>query len=168
MQLLPALGAGLCAVALAFTLQQAGPQPDPTAPPSAEEPAANAPIANGHDVLVVEGDRNGLAITFASHKVDPCGAPPKDLRSDWRLAIRDAQGALLAEVPLDVSKFATGAADVGSPRRVDGCIVTDSRIAMLVNAPTFATAASYEFLRGDVSIGRVPAASVRQLTGGGR
>lgn len=164
MHLLPALGAGVCAVALAFALQQAGPEPDL----ATASTTAPAPVADGHDVLVVEGDRNALAITFAAHKADPCGAPPKDLRSDWKLVIRDAQGATLTEVPLDVAKFATGAADVGSPRRVEGCIVTDARIAILVNAPTFASAASYEFLRGDVSIGRATANRVRQLAGGGR
>ncbi|MCA8964555.1 MAG: hypothetical protein KDC48_06705, partial [Planctomycetes bacterium] len=118
--------------------------------------------------LVVDGDRNGLAITFASHKVDPWGGVAKGLKSDWRLVIRDARGELLAEVPLDVSQFATNAADVGRARRVEGCIVIDSHIAMLVNAPTFAAAASYEFYRGDVRIGRTSGDDVRRLAGGGR
>ncbi|MCB9883973.1 MAG: hypothetical protein H6838_00700 [Planctomycetes bacterium] len=163
MQVLPALGAGLCAVALSLALLS--PSPAPAA--NLAVPAA-PPRADGHDVLVVDGDRNGLAITFASHKVDPWGGVAKGLKSDWRLVIRDARGELLAEVPLDVSQFATNAADVGRARRVEGCIVIDSHIAMLVNAPTFAAAASYEFYRGDVRIGRTSGDDVRRLAGGGR
>ncbi len=162
MQLLPVLGAGLCAAVLSLALQT-----PPAAPAQLPAPTA-PPAANGHDALVVEGNRNGLSITFAAHKNDPWGGVAKDLRSDWRLVIRDAGGQQLAEVPIDVSQFATNAADVGRARRVEGCIVIDSDIGILVNAPSFATAASYEFWRGDVNIGRTSGDDVRRLAGGGR
>ncbi len=157
MQLLTTLGAGLCLVALSFAFGTA-------APPQASLP----PVAEGHDVLVVQGDRDALAITHVAHKADPWGGVPKGFASDWRLVIRDAGGAVLAEVPLDVTPFATDALAKGAPRRVEGCVVVDSRIAMLVNAPTFRGAASYEFLRGDTSLSRIAAAEVRRLAGGGR
>lgn len=159
MQFIPALGATVVAAVLSVALLSG-----PTAP----QPAPAEPIAAGHDVLVVQGDRDELSITFASHKTDPWGGVAKDLRSDWRLRIHDAKGELLVDVPLDMTPFATGAADKGKARRVEGCIVTDAQIGMLVNAPTFATAATYTFVRGEVVIGRVAAADVRQLTAGGR
>lgn len=139
----------------------------PAAPPP--EP----PVADGHLVLVVEGDRTGLSITAASAKTAPWAGVPKGLASDWRLRIRDARGGVLAELPLDVSAFAVGAGELGT-LRVEGCLVRDSRIAMLVNAPAFAAAAGYEFVRrGEapdawIALGTTTADQVRVLAGGGR
>jgi hypothetical protein len=123
----------------------------------------------GHYVLVVEGDRAALAVTAASRKADPWGGVPKGLVSTWSLAIHDADGGLLATVPLDVSPFA-----VDGPRgvRVEGCVVRDSRIGMLVNVPAFARAATYTFTRDDGGavrhLGTTTASQVQQLAGGGR
>ena len=167
MQYLPILGAGAALAVLGLFLR-GGPTADAAVPPP-----PLPPVAAGHHVLVVEGDRNGLAITAASGKPDAWAGVPKGFASDWRLVIADAAGATLAEVPLDVRPFATGAADVGRADRVQGCIVTSARIGMLVNAPAFAAAASYTFVRPDergrdVAIGVVPAGRVRELAGGGR
>jgi hypothetical protein len=171
MPYLPLLGAA-AALALAGLLLRGA---DGTEPPAAAVPTAPAapPVAAGHHVLVVEGDRNALAITAASAKTDPWAGVPAGFTSDWRLLIADDRGATLAEVPLDVRPFATGAADVGSADRVQGCIVTTARIGMLVNAPAFATAATYTFVRPgdggrDAVLGTVTAARVRELAGGGR
>ena len=124
-------------------------------------------------MLVVEGDRNALTITHASHKTDPWAGVPKGLTSDFELAIRDRQGDVLLTIPLDVSHFATGAADVGQPVRVEGCVVRDSRIAMLVNVPVVPGAASYAFRRREadatqVSVGAVDGRRVDDLARGGR
>jgi hypothetical protein len=90
------------------------------------------------------------------------------MTSDWRLEIRAADQSLLASVPLDVTPFATEPQAQHRPLRVEGCIVIDSRIAMLVNVPHFAAAASYAFFRGDVLLGTSSAEQVAKLAGGGR
>lgn len=133
-----------------------------------ESGAAVAGTATGHDVLVVTGDRDALAVTGGSHKESTWAGPARGLVSAWSLSIRDAGDRELARVPLDMSAFALDAGSKGTGVTVEGCIVRDSRVAMLVNAPTFATADRYVFLRGDTAVGATPAATVRQLVGGGR
>ncbi|MCA8951787.1 MAG: hypothetical protein KDE27_19920 [Planctomycetes bacterium] len=135
------------------------------------DPAATPPMqppVNGHFVLVVEGDRDRLDITHASHKADPWAGIQKGLTSDWVLSIRDRSGAELQRVPLDMSKFDLDPRRKGGPIRVEGCIVRDAAVAMIANAPCVAGAASYVFLRGDDVVGTVTAARVDQLAGGGR
>ena len=150
----------------------------PAAPPAAPvamiaPPAPAAPLPpNGHFVLVVEGDRDALAITHASHKQDPWAGMPTGLRSAWTLTVRDAQGVVLAEVPFDVSPFATDVPKQ-APVQVTGCVVRSPRIGMLVSVPAFAAAASYAFTRRDGdgqarSLGVVDGEAVRTLAGGGR
>jgi hypothetical protein len=142
-------------------------------PPQDPPPPTPPPPAVGHYVLVVEGNRNELAVTAASHKPDPWAGVPKGTTSTWRLRIADAAGATLADVPLDVAAFDT---DEGAPLRavtVQGCVVRSPAIGMLVNVPAFPTAASYTFSRPGarderVVLGAVPAERVRELTGGGR
>lgn len=147
-----------------------------TAPVLAAPPAATAPAAalppNGHFVLVVEGDRDALAITHANRKPDPWAGVPKGLRSAWTLTVRDGQDAVLAEVPLDVTPFATDVPPQ-APVQVTGCVVRSPRIGMLVSVPAFAQAASYSFARRDGdgqlrSLGVVDGEAVRTLAGGGR
>lgn len=138
----------------------------------ATPPASPPPLPNGHFVLVVEGDRDALAITFARHKQDPWAGVPKGLRSAWTLTVRDAQDVVLAEVPLDVSPFATDV-PTQTPVQVTGCVVRSPRIGMLVNVPAFAQAAAYAFTRRDGdgqprSLGVVDGEAVRTLAGGGR
>lgn len=131
------------------------------------------PVANGHYVLVVEGDRNSLAVTFASKKSSPWAGAPKAFQSNWRVSVLDVQGQELANVPLDVRPFATDARSVGKPLHVNGCVVVDSKIGMLVNVPAFANAASYTFSRQDaagikVALGTTTGFKVRDLAGEGR
>jgi hypothetical protein len=140
---------------------------------STPSPVASTPTAaaDGHDVLVVQGDRQALAITAVSHKTDPWAGAPKGLSSAWRLHVLDATGARLADVPLDVRHFAVGAGEQGQGLRVEGCTVRDERIGMLVAAPTFANAARYVFVRPGpldepVVIGDVAANTVRTLAEG--
>lgn len=159
----------LAALALAATTLLLGGGPQAAhAPNTPPQDPLTPPRADGHYVLVVQGDRNGLTITHANRKVDPYAGTPKGLTSDWRLTIHDAAGALLADVPLDVSPFDTRPEAVGRGVRVEGCQVHDSHIAMLVNAPRFAEAASYRFARGaagtrEVVLGTYDAALVRAL-----
>jgi hypothetical protein len=141
-----------------------------TLPPS-QLPAQ--PTADGHYVLVIEGDRNGLAVTFASKKAAPWAGIPKGFASNWTVSIRDASDRELANVPLDVSAFATDARSLGKPVRVQGCVIVDSKIGMLLNVPAFAEAANYVFVRTDnqgavVALGTTSGDQVRELAGGGR
>lgn len=126
------------------------------------------PVAAGHYVLVVEGDRDQLTITHANRKAEPWGGVAKGFTSDWSLSIRALDGSELANVPLDMSRFDLSAGAKGNARRVEGCIVTDSRVAMLANVPCHAAAASYVFLREKTVVGTVDGATVERLAGGGR
>jgi hypothetical protein len=135
-------------------------------------PPPTPPRAEGHFVLVVEGDRDALTITHASHKQDPWAGIPKGFVSTWTLSIHDAAGELLADVPLDVSPFALRPDEKGT-LTVVGCMVRDAKVGMLVNVPAFATAASYRFTRpgdqgGRRELGTVAGDQVRTLAGGGR
>jgi hypothetical protein len=135
-------------------------------------PVAAPPIANGHYVLVVEGDRDALVITRAVAKADPWAGAPKGLLSRWRLTIHDGNGELLADVPLDLSKFEL-APEARGTTRVEGCLVKSGNIGMLVNVPAFASAATYTITRpgdagGAVVVGTATGANVRDLAGGGR
>lgn len=159
------LGGGLLLAAIGWFVT-AGDGSAPSTPPP------TPPVADGHYVLVVEGDRDRLSISHARAKADPWAGVPKGLRSDWLLRIHGDDGALLAEVPLDMSAFDLSPARKGGKIEVEGCIVHDPHVAMLVNAPRFAAAASYTFVRrdrqGEVALGVVAGAQVRDLAGGGR
>ena len=167
------LGAAASVVVAAVLMLDRSASPSPAAARAAAPAAPEAtapPVADGHYVLVVEGDRDGLDVTFASRKQDPWAGAPKGLSDAWRLEVLDAGGAQLAEVPLDVRPFATDAASQGKPAVVRGCIVVDSKIGMLVNAPRYQGAASYRFSRTDArgvvtQLGTVAAAKVRELAG---
>ena len=103
----------------------------------------------------------------------PWAGAPKGFSSSWRLEVLDAAGAALAAVPLDVRPFATHAGAKGKPAVVRGCVVVDSKIGMLVNAPRYAQAARYRFSRTDAAgvvtpLGEVPASEVRELSGDAR
>ena len=163
MQLTHLLGASvlLAGLGLVLAARDDGSASTPVLPPQ-------QPAANGHFVLVVEGDRDRLSVTAASHKQDPWAGVPKGFTSTWTLSIRDAAGAELANVPLDLSKFDLDPARKGQPLKVQGCIVKDPHVAMLTNVPCFANAATYTFLRDKTVIGTVEGAAVRQLAGGGR
>ncbi|MFT7535126.1 MAG: hypothetical protein ACI85K_001077 [Hyphomicrobiaceae bacterium] len=172
-----------------LTNSSTAPANSPSSSPAASSPSASSPsgtiatpivalppappMANGHFVLVVEGDRNGLAVTFASKKTSPWAGVPKGFDSKWRASILDGKGAELANVPVDVRPFATDAQSVGKGPRVQGCIVIESKIGLLLNVPAFAAAQSYEFSRTDAAgvktaLGTMSGNAVRDLAGGGR
>ena len=164
------LGAGCLIAALGwFVTVSSGDNPPGSGAPSAP-PAP--PTPRGHYVFVVEGDRDQLAITHANRKADPWAGTPKGFTSDWTLTIHGGDGTLLAEVPLDVRAFDVEASRKGQPLRVEGCVVLDPRIGMLVNAPCFDEAATYTMARrgeaGRVVLGTADAARIRDLAGGGR
>ncbi len=158
------LGTAALAVVAAISIGQR------PAAPALPTPAATPPAPQGHYVLVVEGDRDALDVTFASRKTAPWAGAPKGLQSGWRMTVLDASGAELQEVPLDMRPFATDAASKGRPDRVEGCVVVTSKVGMLVNAPRYAAAATYRFSRTDARgvltvLGEVTGARVRQLSG---
>jgi hypothetical protein len=136
------------------------------------QPPAQPPVADGHFALVVQGDRDQLTITHAVPKADPWAGVPKGLTSTYALRIRGADGALLAELPIDLSHFDLAADRKGGAIQVEGCEVRDPHVTTLVNVPRFAAAASYAFARrdigGEVALGSVTGDQVRELAGGGR
>lgn len=185
MQLSHLLVAGALVAAISVLARHEAAAPDPSSSPTTPPitaplaapialPAAPArPAAAGHYVLVVEGDRNGLAVTFASKKAARWGGVPKGFISNWHVTVLDANGEELATVPLDVRPFATSANALGKKAKVHGCIVVDSKIGMLVNVPAYAAAASYVFARTEndgsvTTLGTTSGAKVRELAGGGR
>lgn len=163
------LGAAAVAVVAALSsdvMRARGQRPAADGATSALEAAASP--QSGHYVLVVEGDRDALDVTFARTKHTPWAGAPKGLESSWRLAVLAADGGALADVPLDVRRFATDVASKGKPPAVRGCVVVESKIGMLVTVPRFAGAARYRFSRTDARgvvtmIGDVPATQVREL-----
>jgi hypothetical protein len=179
MQLSHVLGTGVLIAAISVFARGDATSPTTTQPGSGgpqntmPAPLPAPPIAAGHFVLVVEGDRNGIAITFASKKAARWAGVPKGFKSNWHVTVLDARGAELAIVPLDVRPFATDANAVGKPARVHGCIVVDSKIGLLVNVPAYATAASYVFARTEpdgtvTTLGTTTGAAVRELAGRAR
>tara|TARA_R110002072_G_scaffold109160_1_gene236328 strand:- start:105094 stop:105675 length:582 start_codon:yes stop_codon:yes gene_type:complete len=193
MQLSHVLGAGVLIAAIGYSLRSNADANnrhviDPNSPAAASSSAASSsaptlapvpstplapPVADGHYVLVVEGDRNAVSVTFARKKAARWGGVPKGFDSTWRVSIRDGGGKELANVPLDVRPFATDAQSVGKGPRVHGCVVIESKIGLLLNVPAFAEAASYEFFRTEsdavkVALGTMTGAAIRELAGGGR
>jgi hypothetical protein len=161
------LGGGLLVAAFSWFVTSNGTSAPP-APPVPPQP----PVAEGHYVLVVQGDRDQLTVTHANAKVDPWAGVPKGQRSDWLLRIHGGDGALLAEVPLDMSAFDLRPERKGGKIEVEGCIVNDPKVAMLVSVPRFVAATSYTFVRrepaGLVPLGTVTGDRVRDLAGGGK
>ncbi|MFT4513942.1 MAG: hypothetical protein ACI89X_000437 [Planctomycetota bacterium] len=189
MQLSHLLGAGVLIAAVGFSVRGNADNEirlvidpvQPTTSSSAAQAISPAPlpippasaVANGHFVLVVEGDRNALAVSFARKKAARWAGVPKGFDSNWRVSIRDESGKELADVPLDVSPFATDAKSVGKGPRVNGCFVIESKIGLLLNVPAFAAAQNYEFSRTEadgvkVVLGAMTGNAVRELSGGGR
>jgi len=134
-----------------------------TPTPPAEPPAPAAAV--GHYALVVEGDATRLAITHAVVKASPWAGVPTGLTSLFQLSIRDAAGAELASVPIDLSRFDTDPTHVGRPLVVEGCEVRDTRIALLVNVPRYTEAAEYRIVNGERLLGTAPAATVKTMAG---
>jgi hypothetical protein len=168
MQLAQTMGAGVAVLTLgwfAFTDHSPAANGQPLPPTPA--------VANGHYTLVVEGDRNALAITTAVWKEAPWAGVATGFASKWQLRILAADGALLAAVPLDVSSFATGLHEVGKAPTVTGCVVRDSKIGILVNVPAFAAAHAYQFVRDDgfaqpTGLGTIAGSQIANMSGGGR
>lgn len=162
------LGGGLLIAALGWFAVRDG----RTAPLDLHEPPPAPPVADGRITLVVRGDRDQLAIANAVAKPDAWAGVPKGLASAWSLRIHGGDGAVLAEVPLDLSQFDLAPERKGRGVQVEGCIVRDPAVAMIVDVPRFAEAALYTFVRrdggGEVEIGAVTGEQVRAMTGGPR
>lgn len=153
-----------CAIALAATCL-VGLTPPTSLPPAAATPQDPAPQAPrpGQLVLVVEGTVAQLQITFASQKVTPWAGVPKGLTSEFALLAFDAKGTELLRVPMDLSKFETDPAKIGTPVVVTGCEVRSPNIGVLVNIPLAPTAVRYAIVRGKQTIGEATAAQLAEL-----
>ena len=158
----PILGA-LCALALTvsaaatLTLARHATSP-PAAPPAPTEP-------DGHLVLQIEGDARALQVTRITRKPDPCG--PARFTSASAIVVRDAAGSELGRVPLDLSLFDLDPAHVGRPLHVDGCVVRDTRVAMLANVPHWPDAASLEIVHEGRVLGVLAGARYEALVRAG-
>ena len=71
-------------------------------------------------------------------------------------------------MPLDLARFDTDPAHVGTPLVVRGCEVRDPRIALLVNVPRFPGASRYTLWRGDTVLGGLDGGELRRLAGESR
>jgi hypothetical protein len=142
---IPGPWSGALLAGLSLLAASAAPPPVPQSPP--QDPAA------GHLVLVVEGTVNKLTITRAVAKPDAWAGVPKGLASRFALRILDAQGSVLHTVPLDLSAFDTDPAHIGRKLTVQGCLVRDWRIGMLVSVPQDPRASRFVFVRDGVEIG---------------
>jgi len=164
MQLTHILGGGLLVALFSwFAVRSDGTTPQ-------ANPPAEPPVADGHYVLVVQGDRDQLTIAHANAKADPWAGVPKGLQSAFHLHVHGRDGQLLADVPLDLSAFDLAPERKGGKIEVEGCIVRDPNVAMLVSVPRYPTAASYTFVRrgegGEVVLGVVEGRRVSELGGG--
>ena len=124
--------------------------------------------AQGHLVLLVAGTPKALRITHAVAKPSAWGGAPKGLKSPFRLRLLDRGGRLLREVPIDLSAFDTDEDAPARGRRVDGCKVRCSRIALLVNVPNLPTTARLELVRDGRPIGQLSRQQLDRLLRGGR
>jgi len=144
----------LLAAALAVSAVAAVAVSSTGAPAPAVEP-------QGHLILQVEGDASALRVTRITPKPDPCG--PSRTTSAHQVVVRDAAGRELGRMPLDLSAFDLEPARVGGALRVEGCVVRDPHVAMLVSVPRWEGAASIELVRDGQFLGLLPPASYAQL-----
>ncbi|GAB4158359.1 MAG: hypothetical protein Fur0037_25900 [Planctomycetota bacterium] len=117
----------------------------------------------GHFVIALEGTVQKLAATRAARKADPCGAIPKGLASAFAVVALDAKGEALWIRPIDLSSFDTDPSHIGRPIEVEGCVVKDWRIGLLVNVPDDPACERIEFRREDRTIGSIGRAELARL-----
>lgn len=124
---------------------------------------AQAP--SGHLILQVEGDARALAVVRITPKADPCGRAV--FQSAFHAVVRDAAGDELSSVPIDLAVFDMDPARVGAGLRVEGCAVTDTRVATLVSVPRWPNAASIEIWRDGAVLGRIAGTDLAALVRAG-
>ena len=127
--------------------------------------AGPAPAPSGHLILQVEGDARALAVVRITPKVDPCGRAV--FQSAFHAVVRDVAGAELSSVPIDLAVFDMDPAHVGAGLRVEGCAVSDTRVATLVSVPRWPNAASIEIRRDGTVLGRIAGTELAALVRAG-
>lgn len=126
------------------------------------------PAMSGHLLLVVEGDANGLRVSHITPKQDPHN-PTRGPESEWSVAVLGFDGTELGRFPMDLSQFDLDPARVGQPLRVEGDVVWETQVAILVSIPYFANAEGLVLRRQRRVVSTVPAAVyARLIAGGGR
>ena len=110
---------------------------------------------SGHLVLVVEGDAAELRVTHITRKQAPYN-PVRGSESSWSVAVLRGDGLELGRFPVDLSKFDLNPAHIGQPRRVEGDVVWDTKVATLVNIPWFADAEQLVFRQQGRVLSTVP------------
>jgi hypothetical protein len=68
---------------------------------------------------------------------------------------------------MDLSVFDLDPAHAGAGLRVQGCLVTDTRVATLVSVPRWAEAAAIELRHGATVLGRIAGAELQALVRAG-
>lgn len=124
-----------------------------------------APTPSGHLILQVEGDARALAVVRITPKTDPCGRAV--FESAFHAVVRDGAGAELSAVPIDLAVFDMDPAHVGAGLRVEGCAVTDTRVATLVSVPRWPNAASIEIRRDGTVLGKIAGTELAALVRAG-
>ncbi len=123
------------------------------------------PEPQGHLILQVEGDARALAVVRITPKPDPCGRAV--FQSEFQAVVRDVAGAELGSVPIDMRGFDMDPAHVGNGIRVEGCALTDTRVAMLVSVPRWPNAGSIEIRRNATVLGRIAGVDLTALVRAG-
>ena len=91
-------------------------------------------------ILQIEGDADSLALTGASHKTSAYRAPRGATKSDWRVALVDRAGAIVAEVQLDLSRHCMDRGHLGRGAHVHGDVAVEHQVAVTVKVPARADA----------------------------
>ncbi len=122
----------------------------------------NASTPDGHLVLIIEGDARSLSITQVVAKKDPCG-PTDTIESDYHILMLDADASVLARYPLDLSQFDLNPDHIGRPVQVEGCVLIDTKIAMLANVPYLPNATHIQITGPDSKVGELAAGTYKQV-----
>ncbi|GDY02290.1 hypothetical protein LBMAG49_16190 [Planctomycetota bacterium] len=162
MHLAAALGTSLILAALCATLTDRAVAPGVAA---ATLPAQGSEAANGHLILIVQGNVQQLTITHAVAKADPFAGAPKGLQSRFAVRLLGDKDQELLSVPIDLSRFDTDKSHIGKPKRVQECEIWSSAIALSVNVPRIEAVRRYEFTCDGLPIGSTNAATVLRQIG---
>lgn len=136
-------------------------RPQPITQPSEATPAAAPRRPFGHLILQIEGDANGLRVTWITPKQSAYN--PSTRTSPYRIELLDADGMVAGVYPLDLSQFDMNPARVGKPLRVQGCEIRDTRVATIANVAFLAGATAARIMRGNRQLGSLDSTTYQRL-----
>lgn len=120
---------------------------------------------DGHLLLLVEGDAQALFVTTIVAKSESWSE--RSERSDTQVLVRDAEGKVLGQYPLDLSHFDLDPARVGMRARVDGCVVKETKVSIICSVPRWKEARVLEIRSGERLLGSVGAQRYAELVAAG-